>query len=243
MEMKVACISDLHVPYTHEALFQWAIEEVIEPWKPTDMVINGDLLDFGSISKFAGHDECPLEEEIGLGGDLLERVREVCPPGCNRHLLLGNHEERLTREGSEVPTGVQSMLTQWDKFHPEYGNWEIYPYAKEVEGVLKLGPFAFTHGFSCTKTSDDLESRQIANMLETDHLVVVRGHTHRVVHLDRVRNHRHLWRANTGTFVDRRQVGYTKNIDTSTWEPGVFLGILQDGVWDARVVQPPRRYL
>ena len=68
-------------------------------YKPNNFVINGDLIDFYSISKF---DKDPrrlndMQEEINQTNSVLGHLRERLGPDVNMYFVEGNHDNRMQR--------------------------------------------------------------------------------------------------------------------------------------------------
>lgn len=242
-EIRVASISDIHVPYTDYDRLDWAVS-VAAREKPTHFVLNGDLLDCTGISTHGSEHKHSLEDEIHEGADVLKTIRLAMPRTCKLILRLGNHEQRINREAGEVSPYLRSMISNWATINDEYRRWSVGEYEKTRKGVTLIGPFAFTHGHRVGGNSDDVEAIEIADILQRRGIVVVRGHTHRVVQVDRVKRtstvmEDRLWRANTGTLAAIGRMRYAKQIGSVGWGAGVFLGFVRNNKWSARVEQPP----
>ena len=144
-EIRLAVIGCIHVPFTDNEAFDWAVRE-IENEKPTHLVVNGDLLDCSGISKHGTEAKHSLEDEIWEGGEVLKRLRQVVPRSCQLIFREGNHEQRIKREAGFVSTYFRSMLTDWRSKHREWGRWQPGEYEKTRKGVTLIGPFAVHHG-------------------------------------------------------------------------------------------------
>lgn len=244
-DIRLAVIGCIHVPFTDHDKLDWAIGE-IAAFRPTHLVVNGDLLDCSGISKHGTESGHSLEDEIWEGGEVLKRLRQSVPRSCQLIFREGNHEQRIKREAGFVSTYFRSMLTDWKSKHREWGNWHPGEYEKTRKGITLIGPFAVHHGHRSGGNSDDLEAVETAGLLGKRGIVCVRSHTHRVVECDRAMRSStvpedRLWRANTGTFADINLMPYAKQVGSVAWDCGVFFGEVSGGNWTGRVARMPQR--
>lgn len=86
---KILCISDLHYP------FNLPIDRFEEYRGRVDiLVLNGDLLDCHSLSRFSkSYRISPVEEMIGCRELLIDLIKAISPKSV--HVVNGNHEYRL----------------------------------------------------------------------------------------------------------------------------------------------------
>lgn len=174
-------ISDHHAPH-HERTFHRLFLEYLADVQPGLIEVNGDLLDFSTISR---HRE--REGEVGsvneclqAGFEILRDYREVCPDAVIR-FKRGNHSERLrhliidnarglhnvTPAGEDVPALSLQRLLRLDELHVEYIDVE-WDQAKTL-----LSPkLAARHGFSTAKNAGE----QILDRLAGS---TIQGHDHR----------------------------------------------------------------
>lgn len=86
---RILCLSDFHFPYNLP-------KEILSDYvgRVDTLVLNGDLLDQQSISKFSKNFRIsPMEEMIGCRQYLIDLIEYICP-----HKVIinkGNHEERF----------------------------------------------------------------------------------------------------------------------------------------------------
>ena len=94
---RTAILSDLHFPFEDTSLVQRILT-----WLETQflhrVILNGDVLDCKSISKFSGARDYPLEDEfkrVNVFLDQLTAAARTKNPACEIHWIDGNHEARL----------------------------------------------------------------------------------------------------------------------------------------------------
>lgn len=91
-------INDLHVPFQDKhALSQ--VMNFIAWFKPQQLFVVGDLLDFYALSRFDKDPErlLSLQDELDEAHDVLSALRQYAGDDCKMHFLEGNHEHRLER--------------------------------------------------------------------------------------------------------------------------------------------------
>jgi hypothetical protein len=91
-------ISDIHIPFQDDDAVA-LMKLYAKDYKPDNLYINGDMLDFYSLSSF---DKSPdrketLVQEVYQGRQFLHDMRKVVGEDCNITFLEGNHEARLQR--------------------------------------------------------------------------------------------------------------------------------------------------
>lgn len=91
---RVLVISDLHVPYHDVEAMQCAIDYGISHEADT-VLINGDLMDFHTLSRFMKDPRMrSLSEELEAGRQMLAAIRQAFPNAAI-YFKKGNHDERL----------------------------------------------------------------------------------------------------------------------------------------------------
>ena len=92
---KIIQLTDIHIPYEDKNTLK-AVFDFIEYFKPDQIVLTGDILDFYSLSRFskdpAREDE--LQKDIDKCIPYLQRLTELCP---EIHFIEGNHERRIVK--------------------------------------------------------------------------------------------------------------------------------------------------
>jgi len=94
---KVMVISDLHIPHMDINAYN-VMKQYAKFYKPNEFIINGDLLDFYTLSKFDKNPERKVSsfEEIRMARKILQDLRKTMP-NTKMVMLEGNHENRLQR--------------------------------------------------------------------------------------------------------------------------------------------------
>lgn len=173
-------ISDHHAPF-HERTFHALFLEMLADEQPDLIEVNGDLLDFETISRHRERDgAATVNECLQAGFDILADYRSVCPDAQIRY-KRGNHEERLQHllmdnarglykvapANSEVEALNLRRLLWLDDLHIEYVD-EPWDQAKTI-----LAPsLTVRHGVSTTKSAGE-------QMLDRLRGSTHQGHDHR----------------------------------------------------------------
>lgn len=179
--LRAVVISDHHAPH-HERTFHPLFLSYLADEQPDIIEVNGDLLDFATISRF-GEGEThnnPVNECIQAGWEILHDYRHVCPDATIRY-KRGNHEERLRKHlmetareyhqikgaNEELPALSLQRLLKLDELKVEYvdRDWE---HAKtKLSSKLTV-----RHGVSTAKNAGHA-------MLDRLSGSTVQGHDHR----------------------------------------------------------------
>lgn len=179
--LKAVVISDHHAPF-HEPDFHSQFLNYLDDEQPDIIDVNGDLLDFATISRHRESEShnSPVNECLQAGYEILADYRHVCPEATIRY-KRGNHSERLrtylmdnareihtiTAAGEELPALSLQRLLRLDELHVEYLDqpWE--------QAKTKLSPkLTVRHGFSTAKNAGE-------TMLDRLSGSTVQGHDHR----------------------------------------------------------------
>lgn len=91
-------LSDTHYPYEDKDAMTM-VRAFMEDLQPDIVVLNGDILDCPTISKYAPRrgellKETSLQDQLDYATDRLEELRETVP-GARFEFIEGNHEDRL----------------------------------------------------------------------------------------------------------------------------------------------------
>jgi len=228
---KFVAVSCIHVPHHREEVLDWLVSR-LEEIKPTHFILLGDLFEAGSVSIHPSEYWETLEQEYEAGSQFLETVRKSLPEGCELVWTLGNHDDNIQTPDSRRTSWLIRSLIHWNK-NQEYGEvfrrWKQIPYVKGAQGVYRLGPCRFYHGFDAGMNSDELEALQMAMALKDPGWgLYVRGHTHRPTPgvMQCKRTAKVLlpyWYANPGTLGPLKP-GYMTRKDSNLWGAGLVSG-------------------
>jgi predicted phosphodiesterase len=90
---RVGILSDIHAPYHDEGALSVAIDSLVKI-NPTVVILNGDTIDFYSVSRFqTDPEQRDLGREIEIGRGVLRHIRKRFPK-ARIVFKVGNHEER-----------------------------------------------------------------------------------------------------------------------------------------------------
>jgi len=93
---RILVLSDIHVPFHDSAALKKAVAYGVENGA-TDVYLNGDLLDFYSLSSFAKDPrERDLHHELKTAASVIEYIRAEINPS-KIWFKVGNHEDRFER--------------------------------------------------------------------------------------------------------------------------------------------------
>ncbi|MGV9141317.1 MAG: metallophosphoesterase family protein [Promethearchaeota archaeon] len=188
-ESKNLVISDLHVPYHDDSavncMFKYA-----KDYKPTRVVINGDLIDFYSLSDF---DKCPerkdnITDEIYKSREFLSKLRKVVGKDARIDFLHGNHENRLQKymwRNREL-YGLDSLELKNLLDLKKYNIKEVQAdrdYWSKLMGEVKVGDTTIMHGdgrLNRARSSANPGYSAFNTMRNRIGESVIIGHTHRM---------------------------------------------------------------
>jgi predicted phosphodiesterase len=99
--MRLICTSDQHYP-VHDPVVENVVLKFAQHVKPTHWVLNGDLFDFFSVSRYDKEPDRKesLQDEFDSARPY---INEVCALANEVHYIPGNHEQRLERLFCDVP--------------------------------------------------------------------------------------------------------------------------------------------
>ena len=94
---RVLFVSDIHCPYQDKSALR-AMYNFMDWWKPQEVIILGDLVDFYAISRFSRDPErvLKLQTELDQAVSVLEEIRQHAGK-VSIYFLRGNHEDRLKK--------------------------------------------------------------------------------------------------------------------------------------------------
>jgi hypothetical protein len=179
---KVVVVSDHHAPFEDRTLHKLFLR-YLEDEQPHQGIINGDLLDFHTISRHRSRDgfAAPVNDCLQAGFDILADYR-TASPDTEWTLKKGNHDQRLedlvmdnarglhgvTAAGDDVPALSLRRLLHLDELGIEYveADWDMAKVRVSKRLSVRHGPAtgkAATH-----------------RLLDKFSVSVLQGHTHRL---------------------------------------------------------------
>lgn len=170
---KVLFISDIHCPYQDPIALK-AIYSFMDWFKPKEIFIMGDLVDFYAVSSFNKDPEraLKLQHEIDEAIDILEEIRNHSLKS-KITFIKGNHEIRLKKylwsEAKELDSlralKLENLLN-FDKFNINY----------EDRGILRYKNIIVKHGSVVRKFS----GYSAKGEFEKNGMSGISAHTHRL---------------------------------------------------------------
>jgi predicted phosphodiesterase len=170
---RVLFISDIHCPY-HDTKALRAMYEFMDWWKPGEVIVLGDLVDFYAVSRFSREPErvLKLQGELDESVEVLSDIRKHAPR-VPMTFIKGNHEARLKRylwsNAQELDClralKLESLL-EFDKFKISY----------EDRGIMRFRNIMVKHGNIVRKFAGYTAKGEF----EKNGMSGVSGHTHRL---------------------------------------------------------------
>lgn len=182
-EVGIVC-GDHHAPH-HDTTLHKLFLEVLRDVKPDFIELNGDLLDFSTVSRHresvSGNYNDSINACLKAGFEILADYRAAAPNARIR-LKRGNHDERLhyavidqvpglkgiTAADEEVPALSLRNLLHLDRLHIEYVDEEWSLAKTRITPKLTV-----RHGVSTAKNAPEEMLRKLAHSS-------IQGHTHRL---------------------------------------------------------------
>jgi len=189
---KNAVISDLHIPFEDPKAIDCALD-YLKAYKPNKVIIDGDLLDFYSLSTF---DRCPdrketVTDEIYSARKFLYKLRKTVGKDTKISYLHGNHENRLQRFLWRNPElyGLDSLELKNLLDLKKFGIKEVKvngDYWSELRGEVKVGDTIIMHGdgrLNRAKYSSNPGYAALNTLKQRVGENVIIGHTHRLAQI------------------------------------------------------------
>lgn len=226
--------SDCHYWPNEHTLMHKALVWACKEFKPQLVVLNGDVMDFPSISRFPpiGWEKQPeVADEIEFAQEKTHEIALAAGRRCRRTWTLGNHDKRFeTRIATHNPQLARVKGVHLRDHFPEWEPcWSTY-----INPDLDIYSCLITHRFR--GGIHDTHN----NMLWTGNHVVT-GHTHNAqVRALTYYNERTIWGVNTGMCSEpmaRAFVDYTED-NPKNWRSA--FGVLR---WENRKLLMPQLVL
>lgn len=213
--------SDEHHPYADPYARSLALK-IIEDFKPTQMIVGSDGIDFYTISSYdkdpARAKSYNLQKEIDEWEKAQKEWRDAAPD-AERHYILGNHEDRLRRYLWRHPElfGLNALkienLLNLDKHNIKFAGKEV----RIQNLIVKHGRFIRMHSGYTAKA--ELEKEFYSTNIMT-------GHTHRGgSHYVNTRNG--VVQSHEGFCLCDLNPDY---VESPNWQQGVLLATVHQGV-------------
>jgi predicted phosphodiesterase len=188
---KILSLSDLHIPFENSNIIKHAISRHSDA---DILVLNGDILELYSVSKWQKKKEIMLRTEYMMAIEWLKMFSEIFPKVV---LVSGNHEDRLKSYFSSRVEPCVSFLVDSDiltKLSRGYdfkqGTIELVPthnfkniyYNRHLEWYTRIGNAIFVHPREYSsvihKTASNFAKH--FNEKEKDWQCLVVAHTHKI---------------------------------------------------------------
>ena len=170
---RVLFVSDIHCPYQDKSALR-AMYSFMDWWKPQEVIILGDLVDFYAISRFSRDPErvLKLQTELDQAVGVLEEIRQHAK-GIKITFLRGNHCDRLKKylwsEAQEL-SGLRALrleeLLEFDRLKIHY----------EDKNQIRYGCVIIKHGTLIRKFAGYTAKGEF----EKNGMSGVSGHSHRL---------------------------------------------------------------
>lgn len=185
---KHMCISDLHIPYLDKRAYK-VMKKFAKDYQPDNLYINGDFLDFYSLSKF---DKNPkrkdnLIDDINEGNRILRDIRDTFKQAEITY-ISGNHEQRLQHylwnkapelygiEGLQLYNLLDTNTLNIEYIGTDSDYWKSDNGHKIVSDVLITHGDNRLNGCSMSKYSGYSAKNSMMNLQSS----IIMGHTHRL---------------------------------------------------------------
>lgn len=168
--MRALIAGDFHVPY-HDKQAVQAVLRFAKNFKPTHVVIHGDLVDFEAFSRFLKdpREVADPQEELDAARKLLRSFRQAAPK-ARLIFGIGNHEHRLQSYLLKSAPALISLRSINLAELLGLDQWTVVLH----ESFVKLGNLITQHGVSYGPTTDR------KNIARFGGFNVAQGHSHRL---------------------------------------------------------------
>lgn len=224
--IRLASISDVHVPFHDDNAVTKALA-VIKKWQPDILYLNGDIIDFYSISAY---DKDParlllLQEEIDKTIELFGKIRHAVGEGCSIVYLEGNHEARLQKYLARHPEISQLNCLKLEELL-KLSDFDIHLHPNLM---AVIGDTIVTHGTIVRSKSGYTGHGQ----LEKWGMSGISGHTHRLSAVHRTTfGSDYVW-LEQGCLCDL----HPSYVDgTPDWQQGFAIGTSDEGKTNWRLI-------
>ncbi len=173
---RVLTLSDIHTPFHHEEALEAALGYG-DTLNPDCILLNGDVLDHASISRFARDPRGPTtKEELEICGEFLDHLR-VRFPRARIVWKEGNHEERWQRMlWTKAPEILDIAEFAWEKWAGvERNRIEMV----RDQRIVMVGKLPVLHGHELPKgISNPVNPARGAFLRTLDSVLISHYHQH-----------------------------------------------------------------
>lgn len=215
-----------------DVLAEDALLEFIKDYKPTVRIALGDCFDFRSLRRGVGSDAEGAESltvDVEAGEDFLRKTKPTV-------YLMGNHEHRCVAlqhtSGSALVRDYCADLEKRIKTTAKAcGAKTILPYHAE-QGVYRLGPVAFVHGYSHGINATAEQGKHYADRGGA----LIHGHTHTLSQVN-LTKHQGGAAFSAGCLCVKEAMTYASHrLATSRWGSGFAAGWVDGNDWKVFLV-------
>jgi predicted phosphodiesterase len=216
---KVLIIPDTHIPYHDKRAFDTMLQAG-KAFKPTDVIILGDFVDFYAVSS---HNKDPkraleLKNEITETIKALELVKGL--GATNNVFIAGNHEDRLTRYLQQKAPELYDIINIPSVLELNRIGFKYVPYRQHYN----IGKLYATHDVGSAGES------AIKRAAEAFKRNIITGHTHRLASIvqSSVEGVSHM-SASFGWLGDKKEIDYLAAIKvTKDWQLGFGIAYIDE---------------
>lgn len=168
---RIVVLSDFQIPYHDERTIE-AVERFLDDYQPSVIVLNGDILDFYSLSTFTHNPAHPsdVQKELDIAEALFGSwARRFA--ASQKVWVLGNHEDRLRKYLWEHPGFSSLRSLDMETMLSIGGAWKVLPYGSQA----KIGDTLIVHGDKVRQKSGQSAWATFDKL----GMSVIMGHTHR----------------------------------------------------------------
>lgn len=227
MTRRLLFTSDWHIPNEDASWLGLLAEQIIPDIQPDIIVLGGDMLTCGSVSKYLKAPGTPnLADERAVAVQWLGRVRDAMP-GAQMVFLEGNHERRLVKRLWQEPGlgGLEELtIPALLNLRGLACDWlpETEPY--------RVGGLTCVHGDTANKWAGYTASNKLH--ITSGSLIV--GHCHRLAIVTRMRSGTRIQAAEAGCGCEWALEGYLSS--PPDWHKGAVLAHVGEGWTDLQLI-------
>ncbi len=232
-------IPDCHAHPDHDnKRFEW-LGKLILDLKPDVVVCLGDFGDMPSLCSYdrgkKGFEGRRYIKDINAIKDADDRLWHALRYAKKRHprkvMLLGNHEDRITR-AIESDAKLDGVLSLSDLGYTDH-HWEVHPFLD----IVTIDGVAYTHYFTSGIMGRPIGGVHVAySILTKQHQSCTQGHNHIIDFAQHTRaDGRHILGLSAGCYIDFH-MDWAGPANALYWRGVVIKREVEDGVYDHELV-------